>query len=48
MTSAALPAAPLVYVDCDIPEGLTINEWRRIRREPRSRAARRLRRLAGF
>ena len=37
-------AAPHIYVESDIPEGLTINEWRRRRHTPRP--ASRLRRLA--
>jgi hypothetical protein len=27
----AFSAPPLVYIDCDIPEGLTVAEWRRLR-----------------
>jgi len=31
--------APHIYVDCDVPDGLTLAEWRRSRRlsQPRSR-----------
>jgi hypothetical protein len=38
-------ARPLIYVDSDIPAGLTINDWRRVRR-PETTATPRLRRLA--
>jgi hypothetical protein len=31
MPTTALPAAPHVYVETDIPEGLTLVEWRRRR-----------------
>jgi hypothetical protein len=41
--SAAGPATPMVYVDCDVPDGMTLSEWRRHRREPA--VARRSRRL---
>jgi hypothetical protein len=45
MSSTAATVRPYVYVECDIPEGLTIKEWRRARHaEPAPRA--RLRRLA--
>ena len=26
-------ATPMVYMDCDIPDGMTLAEWRRNRRE---------------
>jgi hypothetical protein len=36
---------PHVYVESDIPAGLTINDWRRTRRPDTTIAAPRLRRL---
>lgn len=37
-------ARPLIYIDSDIPAGLTLNDWRRTRSE--TTAIPRLRRLA--
>jgi hypothetical protein len=31
MTSTAAHPPRLVYVECDVPEGLTLSEWRRAR-----------------
>jgi len=49
-----MPApAPHVYVDCDVPDGLTLAEWRRARsatvrvRPGRARVRRLLAQLAG-
>jgi hypothetical protein len=42
-------ATPMVYVDCDIPDGMTLAEWRRARRDheaPRRSARWTVRRLA--
>jgi hypothetical protein len=39
-------ARPLIYVDTDIPAGLTIVDWRRERRPDTTTATPRLRRLA--
>jgi hypothetical protein len=39
---------PIVYVDCDLPEGVTLDEWRRSRARPaKPTAARRARRAGG-
>jgi hypothetical protein len=48
MTPTAAQPPPLLYVDCDVPEGLTLVEWRRRRegrRVRRSRVVRLLRRV---
>jgi hypothetical protein len=37
MTSTASAAAPHVYVDCDIPDGMTLVEWRRSHTERKPR-----------
>jgi hypothetical protein len=34
MSSAALPATPLIYIECDIPAGMTVDAWRASRRTP--------------
>jgi hypothetical protein len=42
-------ATPMLYVDCDVPDGMTLAEWRRHRHEqdaPRRSARRTVRRLA--
>jgi hypothetical protein len=39
-------ARPLIYVDSDIPAGLTIHDWRHARRPDSTTATPRLRRLA--
>jgi hypothetical protein len=51
MTSTASPTPPLSYIDCDIPEGQTVVDWRRSRgpypvRRARRRAVRSLVRRA--
>jgi hypothetical protein len=35
MSSAA--ATPLIYVECDVPDGMTLSEWRRLRPAPSRR-----------
>jgi hypothetical protein len=48
--SAAAVTTPLIYIDCDIPEGMTLSAWRRDRNErglsmaPMSGVLRRVRR----
>jgi hypothetical protein len=39
-----------VYVDCDVPEGMTLREWRRAREDAHreQRRARRARRVADY
>ena len=37
LTTAAHTAAPFVYVDCDVPEGQTLTEWRHARTPARRR-----------
>jgi hypothetical protein len=32
MTATAAPT-PMLYVDCDVPEGMTLSEWRSQRRQ---------------
>jgi hypothetical protein len=32
MSSVALPATPLIYIECDIPAGMTVDAWRASRR----------------
>ena len=42
-------ATPMLYVDCDVPDGMTLAEWRRHRHEedaPRRSARRTVRRIA--
>jgi hypothetical protein len=34
MSSVALPTTPLVYIECDIPAGMTVDAWRASRRAP--------------
>jgi hypothetical protein len=48
MSSTAFPSLPLLYVESDVPEGMTLVEWRRLRHPPVSRGVvrRALRRLA--
>ena len=45
MSSTALTARPVLYVESDIPVGLTISDWRRAR-HAETTATPRLRRLA--
>jgi hypothetical protein len=33
MSSAALSLSPVIYVECDVPAGMTLTEWRRRRNE---------------
>ena len=40
-------SAPHLYVECDIPDGMTLVEWRRTKAAPRPRHAR-VRRLLGL
>ena len=40
-----MKTAPLIYVECDVPEGLTLNEYRRGATRPAVRRRRRLRSL---
>ncbi len=41
------PTPPIVYVECDLPEGMTLDDWRRSRaRPPKPSAARRMRRAS--
>ncbi len=42
MTSTTLPA-PFVYESCDVPEGQTLDQWRRARAAEQSPRRRRLR-----
>jgi len=44
MTTRSRTSAPHIYIECDLPEGLTIAEWNRERRPVRP-ARRGLRRL---
>jgi hypothetical protein len=45
--AAVMPAAasspPLVYVECDVPEGMTLDAWRRARTPDRDARPARLR-----
>ena len=34
-----MESSPLIYVECDVPEGMTLTEWRRSQREGRVRKA---------
>jgi hypothetical protein len=40
MTSTAAPT-PMLYVDCDVPEGMTLSEWRSHRRHAEDAGSRR-------
>ena len=40
MTATATPT-PMLYVDCDVPEGMTLTEWRTHRRHAEDAGARR-------
>jgi hypothetical protein len=33
MSSAAHFASPVLYVECDVPDGMTLREWRSIRHQ---------------
>jgi hypothetical protein len=48
MSATASLSPPLIYVESDIPEGMTLVEWRRLRHPPVPRGflRRALRRLA--
>jgi hypothetical protein len=35
MSSAALSLSPVIYVESDIPAGMTLTEWRRGRQQSR-------------
>jgi hypothetical protein len=35
MSSAAGSLSPVVYIECDVPAGMTLTEWRRRRDEER-------------
>jgi hypothetical protein len=47
MSTAALSSSPLVYIECDIPAGMTVRAWRASRRPaaPMSRMSGVLRRV---
>jgi hypothetical protein len=34
---SSLAATPLIYVECDVPEGMTLDDWRRTRSAPARR-----------
>jgi|tagenome__1003787_1003787.scaffolds.fasta_scaffold20386510_2 hypothetical protein len=40
-----MTSAPLIYVECDIPAGVTVVEWRRSHHSERRGPAARLRKL---
>jgi hypothetical protein len=35
MSSAAVSLSPVIYVECDVPAGMTLSEWRRRREHSR-------------
>jgi hypothetical protein len=50
MSAAALSSSPLVYIECDIPAGMTVQAWRASRQpaaqvSPMSGVLRRVRRV---
>ena len=32
-----MTSAPHIYVDCDLPDGMTLTDWRRAKSAPRPR-----------
>jgi hypothetical protein len=38
--SGAPTASPLLYIDCDVPDGMTLREWRQRRHPARPQSSR--------
>ena len=41
--AVTMTSAPMIYVDCDIPDGMTLTQWRASRTTPRRGLKARLR-----